>query len=324
MAYNLKKIMVERDAKFSQGHRMCAGCGVPVVVQMILRAVKPKDHVVVANATGCLEVSSTIYPYTSWETSYIHTAFASASATLSGVEAALKKRKEEIKKNNQEMQDVKLIAFGGDGGTYDIGIQSLSAVMERGHDLTYVCYDNGGYMNTGIQRSSATPIFASTTTSPIGTQKLGKMESRKDLTSIMVAHNIPYVAQTAAYKNFKDLYEKSEKAIYTEGAKFINVFAPCPRGWGYSEELLMKINALAVETCYWPLYEVVNGVYKITYKPARKLPIEEFLRPQKRFKHLFKPENQHLIQIMQEEVDRRWNKLLLLEKMTNLETNTEI
>ena len=185
--------------------------------------------------------------------------------------------------------------------------------------MTYVCYDNGAYMNTGIQRSSATPRFADTTTSPAGSVIPGKMQSRKDLTEIMEAHHLPYVAQTAAYLNLKDLYEKAEKAIYTEGPTFLNVLAPCPRGWGYPTEDLMQINKLAVETCYWPLYEIVNGKYKITYKPGKKLPIEEFLKPQKRFKHMFKPGNEWMIEEFQKEVDKRWETLLKLEEMSNKE-----
>jgi len=189
--------------------------------------------------------------------------------------------------------------------------------MERGHDMVYVCYDNGAYMNTGIQRSSATPQFADTTTSPAGKVVPGKMQKRKDLAKIMVGHHIPYVAQTLAMTNFKDLYEKSEKAFYTEGPAFLNVMAPCPRGWGYPTEDLMKINKLAADTCYWPLYEVVDGKYKITYKPAKKLPIEEFLRPQKRFKHMFKEGNEWMIEEFQKEVDARWQELLDLEEITN-------
>lgn len=182
--------------------------------------------------------------------------------------------------------------------------------------MTYICYDNGGYMNTGMQRSSATPVFANTTTTPVGKEENGKLEKRKDLTKIMVAHNLPYVAQTVAVATFKDLYTKSEKAIYTEGATFLNIFAPCPRGWGYSEELLMDINKLAVDTCYWPLYEVINGKYVINYKPVKKKPIEEFLRPQKRFKHMFKEGNEWMIEKFQKEVDRRWEELLRLEEAT--------
>ncbi len=317
MAYNLKEIVANKPSRFTSGHRMCAGCGAPPVARMILRALKEEDHAVIANATGCMEVSTFIYPYTAWTDSFIHTAFECAAATESGVEAAYKSLKRQGKLPKDE--HTKFIAFGGDGGTYDIGIQSLSGAMERGHDMTYVCYDNGAYMNTGIQRSSATPRFADTTTSPAGKVIPGKMQSRKDLAQIMVAHHLPYVAQTIAVNNFKDLYEKSEKAIYTEGPTFLNVLSPCPRGWGYPTEDLMAINKLAVETCYWPLYEVVDGKYKITYKPVKKLPIEEFLKPQKRFKHMFKPGNEWMIEEFQNEVDKRWQELLDLEEITNKE-----
>ncbi len=297
-----------------------------------------------------MEVSTFIYPYTAWTDSFVHTAFECAAATLSGAEAAYVSMKKQGKL--PQYGETKFIAFGGDGGTYDIGLQSLSGAMERGHDLVYVCYDNGAYMNTGIQRSSATPKFADTTTSPAGEVIPGKAQARKDLTKIMAGHHIPYVAQTIAYMNFKDLYEKAEKAIYTKGPAFLNVMAPCPRGWGYPTEDLMKINKLAVETCYWPLYEIVDGVYHITYKPAKKLPIEElnklavetcywplyeivdgvyhitykpakklpieeFLKPQKRFKHMFAPGNEWMIQEFQRIVDERWDELLRLEEITN-------
>ena len=315
MAYNLKEVVSTKPARFTSGHRMCAGCGAPPVVRHIMRALKPEDHAVVGVATGCLEVSSFIYPYTSWTDSYIHTAFECTGATISGVEAAYVSMKKQGKLPKDG--ETKFIAFGGDGGTYDIGLQSLSGAMERHHDMVYVCYDNGAYMNTGIQRSSATPKFADTTTSPAGTVIPGKAQERKDLTKVMVGHHLPYVAQTLAMTNFVDLYQKAEKAIYTEGPCFLNVMAPCPRGWGYPTEDLMKINKLAADTCYWPLYEVVNGVYHITYKPAKKLPIEEFLRPQKRFKHMFKPGNEWMIQEFQRIVDERWDELLKLEEITN-------
>lgn len=315
MPYNLKEVVANKPSRFTEGHRMCAGCGAPPVTRMILRALKEEDHAVIANATGCLEVSSFIYPYTAWTDSYIHTAFECAAATLSGAEAAYQAMKRQGKLPKDKT--TKFIAFGGDGGTYDIGLQSLSGAMERGHDMTYVCYDNGAYMNTGIQRSSATPRFADTTTSPAGKVIPGKMQPRKDLAKIMVGHHLPYVAQTIAINNFKDLYEKSEKAIYTDGPTFLNVLSPCPRGWGYPTEDLMPINKLAVETCYWPLYEVVNGVYHVTYKPVKKLPVEEFLRPQKRFRHMFKPGNEWMLEEFQKEVDSRWQELLDLEEMTN-------
>ena len=210
MAYNLKEVVAEKPSRFTSGHRMCAGCGAPPVARMILRAVKTEDHVVVSNATGCMEVSSCIYPYTAWTDSYIHTAFENAAATCSGVEAAYKSMKRQGKL--PEDKTTKFITFGGDGGTYDIGLQSLSGAMERGHDMTYVCYDNGAYMNTGIQRSSATPHFADTTTSPAGKVIPGKMQRRKDLTEVLASHHLPYVAQTLAMLNFADLYTKAEKA----------------------------------------------------------------------------------------------------------------
>ena len=313
MPYNVKEIVANKPSRFTSGHRMCAGCGAPPVARHILRALKPEDHAVIANATGCMEVSTFIYPYTAWTDSFIHTAFECAGATLAGAEAAYVSMKKQGKL--PAVGDTKFIAFGGDGGTYDIGF--LSGAMERGHDMVYVCYDNGAYMNTGIQRSSATPKYADTTTSPAGTVIPGKTQCRKDLSKIMVGHHIPYVAQTIAYMNFKDLYEKAEKAIYTEGPAFLNVMSPCPRGWGYPTEDLMKINKLAVETCYWPLYEVVNGVYHISYKPAKKLPIEEFLKPQKRFRHMFKPGNEWMIEDFQRIVDERWQELLDLEEITN-------
>ena len=317
MAYNMKEIMAEKPSRFTSGHRMCAGCGAPPIVRMVLRALKPEDHAVICNATGCLEVSSFIYPYTAWTDSFIHTAFECAAATESGVEAAYKSMKRQGKL--PEDKHTKFITFGGDGGTYDIGIQSLSGAMERGHDMVYVCYDNGAYMNTGIQRSSATPRFADTTTTPVGSVIPGKMQKRKDLTEILVSHHIPYVAQTLAVNNFMDLYQKAEKAIYTEGPAFLNVFSPCPRGWGYPTDELMTINKLAMETCYWPMYEVIDGVYHINYKPKEKKPIEEFLKPQKRFKHMFKPGNEWMIEEFQKEVDSRWEALLKLEEITNKE-----
>ena len=176
--------------------------------------------------------------------------------------------------------------------------------------MVYVCYDNGAYMNTGIQRSSATPMYADTTTTPIGTQSAGKPQNRKDLASIIADHDVPYVAQTTMIGNFADIHQKSEKAIYTPGAAFLNVLAPCPRGWRYDTAEVMKICKLAVETCYWPLFEVDHGKWMLSYMPKKKKPIEDFLREQGRFKHLFKPENEHLLVEFQKEVDRRWEDLL--------------
>ena len=307
MAYNLKAES-KKPERFTGGHRMCAGCGAPVVVRTILRALKPEDHAVIGAATGCLEVSSFLYPYTSWKDSFIHSAFENVGATIAGAEAAYVA----MKRKGKLEGETKYIAFGGDGGTYDIGLQSLSGAMERGHDMVYVCYDNGAYMNTGIQRSSATPKYADTSTSPAGSVIPGKTQSRKDLTMIMANHHLPYVAQTAPIGNFKDLHQKSEKALYTKGAAFLNVLAPCPRGWRYDTPKLIEITKLAIETCFWPLYEVEDGKVTINYKPKNKLPVEEYLKPQGRFRHLFKKGNEHMIADIQAEIDKRWEALLAL------------
>jgi pyruvate ferredoxin oxidoreductase beta subunit len=311
MAYRLKEV-AKKPERLTGGHRMCAGCGAPIVVRQILRALKPEDHAVIASATGCLEVSTFLYPYTAWKDSFIHTAFENAAATISGVEAAYKSLKRQGKIDKEG--ETKFIAFGGDGGTYDIGIQSLSGAMERGHDMVYVCYDNGAYMNTGIQRSSATPMYADTTTTPTGKVSPGKQQWRKELSDIMVKHHIPYVAQTACMGNLKDIYDKAEKAIYTPGPAFLNVLAPCPRGWRYDAPDFMDINKLAIESCFWPLYEVIDGKYFINYKPRNKIPVADFLKAQGRFKHLFKKGNEVLIDEIQTEVDKRWEKLLKLEE----------
>lgn len=305
MAVNLKEL-TERPERLTGGHRLCAGCGASVVARAVMRAVKPEDKAVVGVATGCLEVSTCIYPYTAWKDSFIHSAFENVGATVSGAEAAYKA----MKKRGRVKDTYKFIAFGGDGGTYDIGLQSLSGAMERGHDMVYVCYDNGAYMNTGIQRSSATPKYADTTTSPAGDVIPGKPQYRKDLATILAAHHIPYVAQTAPFGNFNDLHTKAEKAIYTEGPTFLNVLAPCPRGWRYDTPKLMEITKLAMDTCFWPIFEVENGNWKLNYKPKTKLPIEEYLKVQGRFSHLFEEGNRHLIEDMQKEIDRHWEMLL--------------
>ena len=254
------KTMMEKPERLAPGHRMCAGCGATIAVRAVLRALHEGDHAVIGNATGCLEVSSFMYPYTAWEDSYIHNAFENAGATLSGVETAYRA----LKKRGRLPEDetFKFITFGGDGGTYDIGFQSLSGAMERGHDMVYVCYDNSAY-----------------------------------------------IAQTTMTTDFQDLHRKSEKAIYTEGASFLNVMTPCPRGWRYDTADIMNICKLAVETCYWPLFEVDHGKWILSYEPKKKLPIEDFLRVQGRFKHLFKKGNEHLIEQFQAEVDRRWEDL---------------
>jgi pyruvate ferredoxin oxidoreductase beta subunit len=305
MSYNLKE-EVQKAERFSGGHRMCAGCGSPVAVRSVLRALKPEDKAVVCSATSCLEVSTFLYPYTAWKDSFIHSAFENAAATISGVETAYNV----LKKRGKIDESFKFIAFGGDGGTYDIGFQSLSGAMERGHDMVYVCYDNEAYMNTGIQRSSSTPHFSDTTTSPAGKVIPGKKQVKKDLTKVIAAHNVPYVAQTTFIGNFKDISEKAHKAIYTPGPAFLNVMAPCPRGWRYPAEDLMEITKAAVETCVWPLFEVIDGKWILNYTPKKKLPVEEYLKKQGRFSHMFKKGNEWMIEAYQAEIDRKWEDLL--------------
>ena len=305
MSYNLKEQM-SKPERFAPGHRLCAGCGAGITCRAMMRAINPEDKAVICNATSCLEVSSFQYPYTAWEDSYIHTAFENAAATASGVEAALKV----MKKKGKIDGNFKVIAIGGDGGTYDIGFQSLSGALERGHDFTYFCYDNEAYMNTGTQRSSATPMFASATTTPFGIESVGKKQVQKDITAIAVAHGVPYAAQTTLLGTFKDFHEKARKAIYTEGPAFVNVLSPCPRGWQYPAEILPEICKMAVETCFWPLYEVENGEYHLSYMPKKKRPIEDFLKLQGRFAHCFKPGNEWTIEAAQKYVDEKWEALL--------------
>lgn len=304
-AFDFKEIQSRPD-RLAPGHRMCAGCGGTIAVRNVLKALHPGDKAIIGNATGCLEVSTFMYPYTAYEDSYIHNAFENAGATLSGVETAYRA----LRKKGKLGEEYKFITFGGDGGTYDIGFQSLSGAMERGHDLVYVCYDNGAYMNTGIQRSSATPQFADTTTTPAGKCSAGKPQPRKDLAAIIAEHNVAYVGQTTFRGNMRDLYEKAEKAIYTPGPAFLNIMAPCPRGWRYEPSDLAEICKQAVKTCYWPIFEVIDGKWILNHEPKNKAPIEDFLRLQGRFKHLFTPQNEHLIAEFQAEVDRRWEDLL--------------
>jgi pyruvate ferredoxin oxidoreductase beta subunit len=285
---------------------LCAGCGAPIIVRQVLAAID--EPVIVACATGCLEVGTTIYPYTAWRVPWIHNAFENAASTISGVEAAYRSM---VRQGKTPEQNVKFIAFGGDGGTYDIGIQALSGAAERGHQFLYVCYDNEAYMNTGIQRSSATPYGAHTTTSPAGSVIPGKQQHRKDLTAIMAAHNIPYVAQ-AAPSRWRDLMQKTRKAVNCDGPAFMNILSSCCRGWRHGTSETIELTQLAVDTCYWPLYEVENGLWRLTYQPQDKKPVEEWLKRQGRFRHLFRPENRHMIDELQLEVDRRWQRLLEL------------
>ncbi|MFP4588463.1 MAG: thiamine pyrophosphate-dependent enzyme [Candidatus Bipolaricaulota bacterium] len=292
----------EQKRRFESGHSLCSGCGLPIAVRNILNSIE--DDVVASNATGCLEVATSRYPTSAWNIPWIHNAFENAAATISGVESAYQvlKRKGKIDK------EIQFVAFAGDGGTYDIGLQSLSGALERGHDFLYVCLNNEAYMNTGIQRSSATPKGASATTTPAGKQSYGERHWRKNLTEIVAAHDVPFVGQ-ASISNLTDLTNKVEKAVEKDGPAFLNVLATCQLGWRVPPSEAVNIAQAGVDTCYWPLYEVDEGNYEINYEPKEKLPVSEWLKPQKRFAHLFNPQNQHVVEEVQELVDHDWEKL---------------
>ncbi len=298
------KELSNREYLFTGGHRACSGCGATIILRHLVTVAGPDT--VIAGATGCMEVVTTIFPYTAWKIPFMHNAFENSAATISGIESAYKA----LKKKGKIKKKINFIAFGGDGGTYDIGFQSLSGALERGHDILYVCYDNGAYMNTGIQRSSATPFSAHTTTSPAGSVIPGKQQHRKDLTEIVAAHDIPYVAQ-ASIGYVQDYINKVEKALSVEGPAFINVMSPCPLGWKYDPSLTIKLAKDAVTSKVWPLYEVVNGEYKLTMKPNKFIPVEEWMKPQGRFAHVFKsPHKDELIGEFQKYVDAKYERLL--------------
>jgi pyruvate ferredoxin oxidoreductase beta subunit len=305
------KDIVEKPDLFMSGHRACAGCAAPTVLRLVMKATR--GPTIVTNATGCMEVSSTIYPFTSWAVPWLHTAFETAAANASGIEAALKILR---KKGRTKDEQVDVIAFAGDGGTYDIGIQALSGAVERGHDFLYVLYDNEAYMNTGIQRSGGTPLGASTTTSQAGSAVPGKLENKKPIADIMVAHDMPYVATASPYY-WKDLVMKARKGIEVNGPAFLHVYAPCPRGWRSDAAKSIELSRLAVETCVFPLWEAVNGEYQlstpskvIALAPQKKKPVKEYLQVQGRFRHLFTPKHEKLLEQIQRLTDARWEKLL--------------
>ena len=301
----LKELSKKKDL-LAGGHRLCPGCAASIVVRQVLLAGSDYE-MVFSQCTGCLEVATTIYPYTSWRVPWFHSAFENSAATISGIESMYTslKRQGKISKD----KEIKFIALGGDGGTYDIGLQALSGALERGHNFLYICYDNGAYMNTGIQRSSSTPMGANTTTSPAGSVIPGKKQYRKDLTAIVMAHNIPYLAQ-ASPSNYRDLMTKIQTALSIDGPKFMNIIAPCHRGWRAPVDSAIKLSQLAVDTCFWPLYEVKEGKTVINYKPKEKKPLNDWLKLQGRFKHLFKPENENILDKLQKRVDNDWEKLL--------------
>ena len=305
------KDIAEKPDLFMSGHRACAGCAPATVLRLIMKATR--GPTIVTNATGCMEVSSTIYPFTSWAVPWLHTAFETAGANASGIEAALKILR---KKGKMKDEHIDVIALAGDGGTYDIGIQALSGAVERGHDFLYVLYDNEAYMNTGIQRSGGTPYGASTTTSQAGDAVPGKLENKKPIADIMAAHDMPYVATASVYY-WKDLIQKARKGIEVNGPAFLHVLAPCPRGWRSDQAKSIELSRLAVETCIFPLWEAVDGEYQlsipskvIALAPQKKKPVKDYLQVQGRFRHLFTPKYEKMLDEIQQLTDKKWQRLL--------------
>ncbi len=307
----------------------CAGCPIGLIARTVLGLVD--GPAVVTGATGCMEVTSTIYPNTSWKVPYIHSVFGNAGATISGIETAWRALEKRGKMEVQDQNDTKegeknnmgshltevardglapkFIAFAGDGGSYDIGLQALSGALERGHDFLFVTYDNEGYMNTGHQRSGATPIGSSTQTTPAGKESIGKSIRRKDLMKIVTAHR-PVYAATANVGFLADFERKVKKALEAKGPSFILVFSPCVPLWKYPESQTINIAKLGTETNFWPLYEYENGEYKLSYEPKEKIPVEKFYKTQGRFKHLFKrKDKEKIFADIQGITDKEWEKI---------------
>jgi len=293
--------LINKKELLSAGHRACQGCGEVLAVRLMCKALG--ENTVIASATGCMEIISSMYPTTAWEVPWIHVAFENAAAVAAGVEAGLKGLR---KKGKIDDRYIKVVGMAGDGGTMDIGLQALSGAMERGHDMLFVCFDNEAYMNTGIQRSSGTPMGASTTTAPAGKISSGQKTWKKNMAEIMVAHSVPYVA-TACPSYPLDFIRKVEKAKATKGPSYIHCFSVCPTGWRCGSHLAIAMGRLAVESGVFPLYEVENGKYKVSSEMPKKLkPVKDYFKGQGRFRHLGEAE----IQVIQHKVESEYQKIL--------------
>ncbi|MCL6555365.1 MAG: pyruvate ferredoxin oxidoreductase [Burkholderiales bacterium] len=263
-----------RFSGLTSGHRACLGCGQALAARLVLEAAGP--DVMIANATGCLEIFTTPWPESAWRVPWLHSLFENTGAVAAGMEAALK----------AQGKSTRVLAFGGDGGTFDIGFQALSGMLERGHEVLYVCFDNEAYMNTGIQRSSSTPHAAATTTSPAGRARMGKRHLKKDILSIIAAHHIPYAA-TASVAYPADVRKKVRRALALPGPSFLLVHSPCPLGWGHEGALSIEVARLAVETGLFPLVELERGSVVGVLPLREPKPVTEYLKLQGRFAHLF-------------------------------------
>jgi pyruvate ferredoxin oxidoreductase beta subunit len=301
---------MRRTNSLNSGHRACQGCGEALGARYALDAAMQAtaNQLIAANATGCLEVFSTPYPETSWQIPWIHSLFGNAAAVATGIAAALRVKGRE---------HVRVVAQGGDGGTTDIGLGCLSGMFERNDDVLYVCYDNEAYMNTGVQRSSATPPAARTATTAAQGKATGNAFGQgKDLPAIAIAHGIPYVA-TATVAELRDLEAKVRRAMDFRGARYIHILVPCPLGWGHDSRDTIRIARLAKETGLFPVYEAEHGEVVSVSKIRRQLPVAEYLRPQQRFAHLFKGDGHTDILLrLQELADRNVRRYGLLEEAT--------
>jgi pyruvate ferredoxin oxidoreductase beta subunit len=302
---NLKEFSTSAD-RFEGANLLCPGCAHSIIVREVLNATN--DDLILAASTGCLEVCTAVYPYTSWDASWIHIGFENGSTAVAGAEAMYKalKNKGRLKQPDRKP---KFVAFGGDGATYDIGFQWISGCFERGHDMMYVCLDNEVYANTGGQRSSSTPIGSSTTTAPAGRTSYGEKKNKKDMLAIMAAHGAPYVAQVSPSK-WKDMVAKIQKGLAVEGPAFINAISPCTTEWKFAPEDTIAITDLATDSLVFPLYEIIDGhELNITYRPKNIIPVRDYLGAQGRFKHLFTKQYEYLIDEWQARVDAKWEQL---------------
>ena len=296
--------LVEKAEYFASGHRACQGCAEALAVRWVMKALG--RDTIVAMSTGCMEIISSPLPTTAWQVPWIHVAFENSSAVISGCEVGMKAM---MRKGKLPPKKINFVAMGGDGATADIGMGQLSGALERGHDMIYVCYDNEAYMNTGIQRSSATPWGASTTTSPAGKMSMGQHTQKKDMAKIAIAHNIPYVATACSSFPF-DLMEKAKKAAAIPGPAYLHVMSVCPTGWRIQPEEAIKYGRLAVDSCVFPLYEYENGKYRLTYQPSPIRTVDEYIKGQGRFKHLT-PED---IEAIQARTTAEYEKLVRLSE----------
>ncbi|MDJ0766797.1 MAG: pyruvate synthase subunit PorB [Myxococcota bacterium] len=299
--------LLPKEDYVASGHRACQGCGEVLAMRLVHKALG--RNTIAASATGCMEIISSPYPESAWKIPWIHVAFENSAAVASGIEAGYKAL---MRKGRYPKRKINIVGYGGDGATADIGLQWLSGAMERGHDMVYVCYDNEAYMNTGIQRSSSTPLGASTTTSPAGRASIGQQTWKKNVPEIMVAHNIPYVATINPSYPF-DLFEKVKKAAETKGPAYLHAYASCPTGWRMRPELAVQIGRLAVQTGVFPMYEVENGKYRITQEVEDFQPIRDYLKVQGRFRHL----TDDLIDGVQDRIRSEYDRIRRMVDLTS-------